>query len=43
MAASCEMPDSDWGTLLVCVGVIFLILRHIRDKESGDDERAMYS
>ena len=38
MVASCEMPDSNWGTLLVCAGVILLILRHIRVDESGDDE-----
>ena len=37
MSATCDMPDSDWGTLLVCVGVIFLILRHLRD-DHGDDE-----
>ena len=33
MLASCDTPDSDWATLLVCVGVIFLILRHLRDEE----------
>ena len=37
MVASCEMPDSNWGTLLVCVGVVFLILRHLRDDETEDD------
>ena len=37
MLASCDTPDSDWGTLLVCVGVIFLILRHLRDEEIDDD------
>ena len=37
MSATCDMPDSDWGTLLVCVGVIFLILRHLRGDESEDD------
>ena len=37
MLASCDTPDSDWGTLLVCVGVIFLILRHLRGNESEDD------
>ena len=37
MLASCDTPDSDWGTVLVCVGVIFLILRHLRDDESEDD------
>ena len=29
MLASCDTPDSDWATLLVCVGVIFLILGHL--------------
>ena len=37
MLASCDTPDSDWGTLLVCVGVIFLIVRHLRADESEDD------
>ena len=37
MLASCDTADSDWGTLLVCVGVIFLILRHLRNDESDDD------
>ena len=32
MSATCDMPDSDWGTLLVCVGVIFLILRHLNSE-----------
>ena len=39
MTATCDMPDSEWGTLIVCVGVIFLILRHLRDEESEDDAR----
>eukprot|EP01048_Picozoa_sp_COSAG05_P011250 COSAG05_NODE_1049_length_6033_cov_7.763566_3_plen_48_part_00 len=37
MSATCDMHDSEWGTVLVCVGVIFLILRHLRDDESEDD------
>ena len=43
--ASCDTPDSDWGTLLVCVGVIFLILRHLRNEESdeGEGPSTMYS
>ena len=32
MLASCDTVDSDWGTLLVCVGVIFLILGGIVDR-----------
>ena len=36
MLASCDTPDSDWGTILFCIGVIFLFLRHIRDEESED-------
>ena len=37
MSATCDMSDSNWGALLVCVGVIFLILRHLRGDESEDD------
>ena len=38
MSATCDMPpDSDWSTLLVCIGVIFLLLRHLRDEDNEGD------
>eukprot|EP01048_Picozoa_sp_COSAG05_P041775 COSAG05_NODE_22182_length_266_cov_1.095808_1_plen_74_part_01 len=38
MCATYDMHDTNWGTLLVCVGVIFLILRHLRNEESDEGE-----
>ena len=37
MVASCELPNSDWGTLLFCIGAIVFMIRHLRDEESEDD------